>query len=120
MILESLAVTLTPAIFIMLHIGLIIIGLFSTVHCFLAGVRDFGFAFTFFTLAEILYLSHHTQVLPMPLAHFFAEVFIGLAFVWIFGNRIFPWQTGVSSGSSSESSSDSDSSSEESPSERPF
>ncbi|MDR7401979.1 MAG: hypothetical protein QN155_07120 [Armatimonadota bacterium] len=73
-----------PAVFLLIHIVLFVIGVVFARRSFGAGQGRLGWGFTLFAVAEVSYMTYHLDWTVFLFAHTLAEVLDALAFIAIF------------------------------------
>jgi hypothetical protein len=73
-----------PALFLLIHAVLFLIGAYMAWRTFGAGRQLIGWGFALFALAEISYMTYHLDWTVFLFAHTISEVLDLLAFVLIF------------------------------------
>jgi hypothetical protein len=73
-----------PAMFLLVHLVAFLIGAYFAYRSFGAGLGTFGWAFTLYAVAEIVYMTYHLDVTVFLFAHTISEVLDLLAFVLVF------------------------------------
>ncbi len=73
-----------PAVFLVIHIVLLVIGAVFARRSFAAGQGTPGWGFTLFAIAEAFYLTYHLDWTVFLFAHTLAEVLDALAFILFF------------------------------------
>jgi hypothetical protein len=73
-----------PAVFMLIHIVLFIVGAGLASVSFQRGARLLGYGFGLFALAEISYMTYHADWTVFLFAHTVSEVLDALAFITIF------------------------------------
>lgn len=79
-----------PAIFMLIHIVLFILGAGLASVAFQRGARLLGYGFGLYALAEISYMTYHADWTVFLFAHTVSEVLDALAFIAVFA---WAWQT---------------------------
>ncbi len=75
---------LPPAVFLLIHLVLFIIGVYFAYRAFNADAPYLGGAFSLFALAEIVYMTYHLAWTVFLFAHTIAEVLDLVAFILVF------------------------------------
>jgi hypothetical protein len=75
---------LPPAVFLLIHVVLFIIGVIFARRSFSTGQGTVGWGFTLFAVAEATYMTYHLDWTVFLFAHTLAEVLDALAFILIF------------------------------------
>ncbi len=73
-----------PAVFMLIHIVLFLVGAGLASISFQRGARLLGYGFGLFALAEVSYMTYHADWTVFLFAHTISEVLDALAFVTIF------------------------------------
>jgi len=73
-----------PAVFLLVHLVAFLIGAYFAYRAFGAGLNTFGWAFTLYALAEIVYMTYHLDITVFLFAHTISEVLDLVAFVLVF------------------------------------
>ena len=73
-----------PAIFMLIHVVLFLVGAGLASVSFQRGARLLGYGFGRFALAEVSYMTYHADCTVFLFAHTVSEVLDALAFVTIF------------------------------------
>ncbi len=73
-----------PAFFIVVHLVAFIIGAYFAYRSYGAGLQNFGWGFTLYAIAELIYMTYHLDWTVFLFAHTIAEVLDLGAFVFIF------------------------------------
>ncbi len=75
---------LPPAVYLLVHIVLFIIGAYFAYRAFDANAGYLGWAFSLFAIAELVYMTYHLDWTVFLFAHTIAEVLDLVAFVLVF------------------------------------
>lgn len=75
---------LPPAVFLVVHIVLFLIGGYLAWRSFGANQSTLGWGFGLFALAEVIYMTYHLDLTVFLFAHTLAEVCDVLGFVLVF------------------------------------
>lgn len=73
-----------PAFFLVVHLVAFLIGVYFARQSFGADERFFGWGFTLYAIAEVIYMTYHLDWTVFLFAHTIAEVLDLVAFVLIF------------------------------------
>lgn len=73
-----------PGGFLLIHLALLVIGVYMAQRSFSAGISGAGWGFSLFALAEVSYMTYHLDWTTFLFAHTVSEVLNILAFVTIF------------------------------------
>jgi hypothetical protein len=76
--------SIPPAIFMLIHVILFLVGAGLASISFQRGARLLGYGFGLFALAEVSYMTYHADWTVFLFAHTISEVLDALAFVTIF------------------------------------
>jgi hypothetical protein len=76
--------SIPPAVFLLIHVVLFLIGAYFAWRAFQAGASLLGWGFSLFALAEISYMTYHLDWTVFLFAHTISEVLDVLAFILIF------------------------------------
>ncbi len=76
--------SLPPAFFIAVHLVAFILGAYFAYRCFGAELSAFGWGFTAYAIAELVYMTYHMDWTVFLFAHTIAEVLDLAAFVLVF------------------------------------
>jgi Kef-type K+ transport system membrane component KefB len=71
-------------LFLLIHIALFLVGAYLAARAFQENRTTFGWGFSLFALAEIVYMTYHVNLTVFLLAHTIAEVLDAVAFVALF------------------------------------
>ena len=71
-------------LFLIIHIVLFAIGVYLAARAFQQDKPTFGWGFSLFALAEIVYMTYHVNLTVFLLAHTIAEVLDAVAFITLF------------------------------------
>ena len=74
--------------FMVVHIALFAVGAYFAVRSFEGRGTLFGWGFTLFALAEVMYMTYHVNITTFLFAHTLAEVLDGVAFVALFAGAV--------------------------------
>jgi hypothetical protein len=75
---------LPPAFFILVHLVAFLIGAYFAKRAFDANATTFGWGFTLYAIAEIVYMTYHLDWTVFLFAHTIAEVLDLVGFALIF------------------------------------
>ncbi|HEX9118044.1 MAG TPA: hypothetical protein VGA61_18405 [Anaerolineae bacterium] len=75
---------LPPAFFILVHLAAFVVGAYFAYRSFGAGLQAFGWGFTLYAIAEVVYMTYHMDWTVFLFAHTIAEVLDLAAFALIF------------------------------------
>ncbi len=78
---------LPPAIFLVIHGVLFLVGAFFAWRSFSVGASGFGWGFSLYALGEISYMTYHLNATTFLFAHTLSEVLVivGLALIFMAG-----------------------------------
>lgn len=76
--------SLPPAVFLLIHVVLFLIGAYFAQRAFSGGAALLGWAFALFALAEISYMTYHLDWTVFLFAHTISEVLDVVAFILVF------------------------------------
>jgi hypothetical protein len=79
-------------VFLIIHIVLFVVGAYLALRSFQQDRSTFGWGFSLFAIAEIVYMTYHINLTTFLLAHTIAEVLDVVAFVVLFAAAV---QAGV-------------------------
>lgn len=75
---------LPPAVFLVVHIALFLVGAYLAWRSFGANASTMGWGFALFALAEVIYMTYHLDITVFLFAHTLAEVCDVLGFILVF------------------------------------
>ncbi len=71
-------------VFLIIHAVAFLIGAYFARRAFAGGMSEFGWGFTLYCLAELMYITYHLDWTVILFAHTIAEVLDLVAFICIF------------------------------------
>ncbi len=75
---------LPPAVYLLVHLVLFIIGVIFAYRAFGNNANYLGWAFTLFAIAELVYMTYHLDWTVFLFAHTIAEVLDLVAFILVY------------------------------------
>ena len=75
-------------LFLIIHIVLFLVGAYLAARSFQQERTTFGWGFSLFALAEIVYMTYHVNLTVFLLAHTVAEVLDVVAFLLVFSGAV--------------------------------
>src|SRR5919202_4590998 len=76
---------LPPAVFLVIHLVLFLIGAYLAKRSFDLGRSTMGWGFALFAIGEVIYMAYHLNLTVFLFAHTLAEVADVIRFVLVFG-----------------------------------